>query len=197
VLQPGNRVHARWRARLGEHLGAFTCELTQAVAATLLGDRHRLAGLSAACVVAASTLPEREPHPRVYDGLGGLLASFAGDDWPSAYVRWELALLAELGFGLDLSSCAATGRNDQLAYVSPKSGCAVSLAAGEPYRRNLLALPGFLLADEAVGSPEDVARGLALTGYFLERNVFRHLDKGLPAARDRLAQRLRPAAVAQ
>jgi len=193
TLQPGNRVHARWRARLSEHLGAFTCELTGAVAATLLKDRLRLAGLSAACAVATATLPEREPQPRVYDGLVRLLTALAGEHWPSAYVRWELALLGELGFGLDLSACAATGRNDQLAYVSPKSGRAVSLAAGEPYRGRLLELPGFVLSDTAVGSPGDVARGLKLTGYFLERNVFQHLDKGLPPARHRLAQRLAPA----
>ncbi len=197
MLQPGNRVHARWRARLSEHLGAFTCELTQAVAALLLKDRLRLAGLSAACAVAEATLPEREPHRGVYDGLGNLLATLAADDWPSAYVRWELALLADLGFGLDLGSCAATGRNDELAYVSPKSGRAVSLAAGEPYRQKLLALPGFVVDSGAVASPEDVARGLKLTGYFLERSVFRHLDRGLPAARNRLAQRLKPAATAR
>lgn len=196
VLQPGNRVHARWRARLGEHLGAFTCELTHAVAASLLKDRLRLAGLSAACAIAEATLPEREPHPKVYDDLAGLLAALPDADWPSAYVRWELALLADLGFGLDLSACAATGRNDQLAYVSPKSGRAVSLAAGEPYRQKLLELPAFVLSPGAVGGPEDIARGLKLTGYFLERNVFRHLDKGLPPARQRLAQRLRPEAVA-
>lgn len=190
MLQPGNRVHARWRARLSEHLGAYSCEMTGAVAATLLKDRLRLAGLSAACAVTEATLPEREPHPRVYDGLAGLLAALAGDHWPSAYVRWELALLSELGFGLDLSACAATGRNDQLAYVSPKSGRAVSLAAGEPYRRRLLELPGFMLSETAVGSPGDVALGLKLTGYFLESNVFRHLERGLPPARNRLAQRL-------
>jgi len=190
VLQPGNRVHARWRARLGEHLGSYSCEMAEAVAAPLLKDRLRLAGLSAACAVTETTLPEREPHARVHDGLAGLLAALAGDHWPSAYVRWELALLSELGFGLDLSACAATGRNDQLAYVSPKSGRAVSLAAGEPYRRRLLELPGFVLSDTAVGSAGDVARGLKLTGYFLERNVFRHLEKGLPPARTRLAQRL-------
>lgn len=190
MLQPGNRVHARWRARLSEHLGAYSCEMTEAVAATLLKDRLRLAGLSAACAVTEATLPEREPHPRVYDGLAGLLAALAGDHWPSAYVRWELSLLSELGFGLDLSACAATGRNDQLAYVSPKSGRAVSLAAGEPYRRRLLELPGFMLSETAVGSPGDVALGLKLTGYFLESSVFQHLERGLPPARNRLAQRL-------
>lgn len=193
VLQPGNRVEARWRARLADHLGTFICEMTEAVAAPLMKDRLRLAGLSAACAMAESVLPEREPHPAVYEALVALLAAIGGGGWPSAYVKWELGLLSELGFGLDLSACAATGANDQLAYVSPKSGRAVSLAAGEPYKDVLLVLPPFLLRAGAGGAPEEVAQGLKLTGYFLEKNVFRHLNRGLPAARIRLADRLRSA----
>ena len=191
VLQPGNRLHVRWRARLSEHLGTYTCELTGAAAAGFLRDRHRLAALSAACAVAESTLPEREPHPKVFDDLLRLIGALAGEAWPAAYVRWEIELLADLGFGLDLSACAATGRNDQLAYVSPKSGRAVSLAAGEPYRKSLLALPAFLLDGGQAGGPKAIAEGLKLTGYFLERNVYRHLDRGLPPARARLADRLK------
>ena len=192
MLQPGNRLHARWRARLADHLGTYTCETTDAAAAGLLKDKRRLAALSAACAITESTLPEREPHPQVFDGLIGLIRALADDDWPIAYVKWELALLAELGFGLDLSVCAATGQNDQLAYVSPKSGRAVSLAAGQPYKRSLLPLPAFLLAGGPPGGPQDIADGLKLTGYFLERNVYRHMDRGLPPARARLAARLKP-----
>jgi DNA repair protein RecO (recombination protein O) len=192
VLQPGNRLHVRWRARLSEHLGTYTCEMTGAAAAGLLRDRRRLAALSAACAVAESTLPEREPHPKVFEDLARLLAGLADEAWPAAYVRWEINLLAELGFGLDLSVCAATGANDQLVYVSPKSGRAVSLAAGEPYRTTLLPLPGFLLDGGPAGGPSEIADGLRLTGYFLERNVYRLLDRGLPPARARLADRLKP-----
>lgn len=189
---PGNRVTARWRARLAEHLGTFSCEMTSAFAATVLKDRLRLAALSAACAVAEASLPERQPHAAVFDALVALLGVLGGGDrqWPSAYVKWELGLLGEIGFGLDLSACAATGRNDQLAYVSPKSGRAVSLAAGEPYKGALLPLPGFLLREGAWGEPDEVAQGLKLTGYFLERNVFHPTDRSLPPARNRLAERL-------
>ena len=123
ILQPGNLVKARWQARLTEHLGAFTCELTDAFAAKVMRDAVKLSGLSAACAVADGALAERETHRPVFDGLLALMQVLENDDgndsWPSAYVKWELGLLGEVGFALDLSSCAATGRNDQLAYVSP------------------------------------------------------------------------------
>ena len=192
ILQPGNLLKARWRARLSEHLGTFSCELTEAIAARFLKDPLKLAGLSAACAMAEGTLAEREPHQAVFDGLLALLGAIGEGNWPSAYVKWELGLLGDLGFALDLSTCAATGNNDQLAYVSPKSGRAVSLAAGEPYKKRLLALPAFLLSAGTLGAPEEVADGLKLTGYFLERNVFRLTDRSLPEARNRLMERLRP-----
>ncbi len=192
VLQPGNRVVARWRARLSEHLGELSCELTEAVAAPLFGDPLKLAGLAAACAVCEAVLPERQPHTAVYNGLTILLAALSGDkQWPSVYVKWELGLLGELGFGLDLSRCAATGSNDQLAYVSPKSGRAVSISAAEPYLDKLLPLPAFLIAEGASGSAGEVADGLRLTGYFLGRHVFAHHRRPPPAARLRLVQRLR------
>jgi DNA repair protein RecO (recombination protein O) len=192
ILQPGNLLEARWRARLAEHLGTFSCEMTEAFAAAVLRDPLKLAGLSSACAITEGALAEREPHQPVFEGLLALIGSLVQDDWPSAYVKWELGLLGEIGFALDLSECAATGQNDQLAYVSPKSGRAVSLAAAEPYKKKLLVLPEFLLKPGAIGSPEEVADGLALTGYFLERDVFGHTKTGLPAARGRLTDRLRP-----
>ena len=191
ILQPGNRVQARWRARLTEHLGTFICDLTEPFAAKVFKDPLKLAGLSAACAMADAALAERDPQQKVFDGLLAFLGAFEDRDWPSAYVKWELGLLRELGFGLDLTVCAATGESDNLIYVSPKSGRAVSLAAGEPYKRSLLALPEFLLRPGAAGTPEDVLTGLKLTGFFLERNVFRHIDRSLPAARKRLTDRLR------
>ena len=194
ILQPGNVVSAQWRARLSEQLGTFTCELVRASAAGLLDDPLRLAGLSAACAMAETALPEREAHGALYKGLLDLIAALPGDDWPSRYVHWEMAMLRDLGFGLDLSECAATGRNDQLAYVSPKSGRAVSLAAGEPYRKSLLPLPAFLLTGMPA-TPADVADGLRLSGYFLERHVFSQGRRGLPAARQRLLERLERARV--
>ncbi|MCC6918630.1 MAG: DNA repair protein RecO, partial [Alphaproteobacteria bacterium] len=131
VLQPGNRIAARWRARLEGHLGTLAAELVHGHAARFLDDPDRLAALSAAAAVADLALPEREPHPRAFDGFVGLLAALEADTgWAAAYVRWELDLLAELGFGLDLARCAATGTEADLVYVSPRSGRAVSRAAG-------------------------------------------------------------------
>ncbi len=188
VVQPGNRVAASWRARLAEHLGTYSCELEVSHAARLLDNPDRLAALASAAAVSERALPEREPHPACYEGFLALLEALEGDHWAEAYVGWELALLAELGFGLDLTSCAAGGANDQLAYVSPRSGRAVSLAAGGPYRDRLLPLPGFL-AGQSDGGREEVGAGLRLTGFFLERFVFGPQDRPLPQPRRRLADR--------
>ncbi len=174
--------------RLADHLGNYTCELVESHAARVLDAPARLAALSAAAAVSETSLPEREPHAACFEGFLALLEALPGDHWAEVYVRWELALLAELGFGLDLESCAAGGDNDQLAYVSPKSGRAVSLAAGEPYRDKLLALPGFL-AGHGGGGVAEVEQGLTLTGFFLERHVFAPHHRDLPAARRRLAER--------
>lgn len=189
VLQPGNRLKAVWRARLSEHLGTYALEMVNAYAAPFLNDPTRLAVLSAACAVCEAALPEREPHGRVFNGLAALLDSRDGDCRPSVYVKWELGLLAELGFGLDLTGCAAGGSNDQLAYVSPKSGRAVSLSAGEPYKKLLLALPGFLI-DGGESDADSLADAMKLTGFFLERYVFGHHGGSMPPARRRLAERL-------
>ncbi len=188
LYQPGNLVAASWSARLADHLGNYTCELVESHAARVLDAPARLAALSAAAAVSESALPEREPHAACFEGFLAFLAALPGDHWAEVYVRWELALLAELGFGLDLESCAAGGANDQLAYVSPKSGRAVSLAAGEPYREKLFALPGCLIG-RGGGGTEEVEQGLALTGFFLERHVFAPHHRDLPAARRRLAER--------
>ena len=190
VLQPGNRVAARWRARLSEHLGTMTCGISSALAASVFGDPLGLAGLSAACALADWALPEREPQPAIHDGLLHLIESLSGDAWPRLYVRWEVDLLRELGFGLDLERCAATGRNDSLAFVSPRTGRAVSLSAGEPYRDRLLTLPPFLADGAASDTPRDIVDGLTLTAYFLERHVLAVAGRRLPAARQRLAERL-------
>ncbi len=190
LFQPGNRVAAVWRARLSEHLGSYTCEMIKAVAAPLLDDPLRLAGLSAACALTEATLPEREAHADVFEGLSVVLDSLDGDFWPVVYARWEVGLLGALGFGLDLRHCAATGSADDLVYVSPKTGRAVSRTAGEPYKDKLLALPAFLLNGGAGGDSAAVADGLRLTGYFLERHVFAPHHQPLPAARQRLIERL-------
>lgn len=193
VLEPGNLVAARWRARLPEHLGTYTLEAVQSTAAGLLDDPTRLAALVSACAVCEAALPEREPHPAVYEGLCTLLSLLDGPFWDAAYVRWELSLLGELGFGLDLSRCAATGANDQLAYVSPRTGRAVSLSAGEAYRERLLPLPGFLLG-RGGAVPGQVLEGLTLSGHFLERSALAAGGVALPAARTRFVERYRKGA---
>lgn len=193
TYQPGNFVRASWRARLSEHLGNYSCELLTAQAAGHMDDPLKLSALSAACAVADGALPEREPHPAVYEGLLALIGLLEGEFWPAAYVKWEIGLLADLGFGLDLTRCAATGMNDQLAYVSPRTGRAVSLSAGEPYREKLLKLPGFLIGSGGFGQA-DILDGMEMTGHFLDRHVFGLQNQPLPAARARFLDRLKQSA---
>lgn len=190
LLEPGNRMRVTWRARLEEHLGSFACDPVANVSAGLLDDPLRLAALQAVCAVAEAALPEREPHPSVYAGMLAVLDALTNESWPGRYVRWELALLGDLGYGLDLSACAATGRNDDLAFVSPRSGRAVSQSAGEAYRDRLLTLPDFLLEAGREPGIGEVAAGLALTGYFLDRHVLSPHGRSLPLARGRLLDRL-------
>ncbi len=195
LYQAGNGVRATWRARLEDHLGNYTCELTRAVAAEWLDDPLRLAGLSAACAVAEAALPEREPHPGLYRRLIAFIDGLGDADWLEAYVRWERDLLTDMGFGLDLSACAATGALEELAYVSPRSGRAVSLSGGADYRDKLFALPAFLLDDPAAAASNEsgtaIADGLRLTGHFLEQYAFGHHRSGVPPARTRLVARVK------
>lgn len=189
VWQPGNRLALRWTARLSDQLGHFAGELTDAAAARALDDPASLAVLSAACALAEGALHEREAHPLGYLGLAALMERIAeGDALVPDYVRWEVALLAELGYGLDLSSCAVTGVVEDLGFVSPRSGRAVSREAAAPWKERLLLLPAFLLGNAAVGEG-DVAAGLRLTGHFLARDVFGLRNLPLPPARLRLADR--------
>ena len=195
VYETGNRVTADWQARLADHLGTLRCELLHGYAADLIDDPARLACLAAAASVAEAALPEREAAPVAFAGLAALLDALSGDRlWREAYVAWELALLAELGFGLDLSRCAATGATADLAYVSPKSAQAVSRDAGAPYRDKLLKLPGFLLSVGPSSSKEEIRDGLALTGFFLLRHIFEPFGRALPAARARFVDRIRQGA---
>ena|SRR5690606_4228716 len=190
VYQPGNLLQVTWRARLPEQLGALTGELKVPLAARLMADPDRLAGLAAACALLETTLPERDPHPALYAALGALLKQLVGDfAWLEGYIRFELALLAELGFGLDLGRCAVTGTSEDLVYVSPASGRAVSRDGAGIYADRLLALPPFLLG-RAAADPAQLAAGLRLTGAFLRRHLFDASDRAMPEARDRLLARL-------
>lgn len=191
-LQPGNLVEAVWRARLEEHLGAFTIEGMHDFSAVVLDDPLRLKGLASALALLDAGLAEREPHEAMFHETVDLLRrlesdseSGAGDAWIAAYARWELKLLDCLGFGLDLSACAATGVRQDLVYVSPRSGRAVSRDAGAPYREKLLDLPEFLIDPGAAASREGVIAGLRLTGYFLHGHHFGTGAQAMPIARNR------------
>ena len=191
ALQPGNVVKAQWRARLAEHLGNYTLEMIEARAALALDDATALAGLSTLCALARQ-LPEREPHSALHDTARLVLDHINEPDiWPGLLVRWEMGLLEELGFRLDLSACAKTGGTQELIYVSPKSGRAVSREAGAPYAAKLLVLPAFLKPNGGTElAPQDLLAGFALTGHFLELNVFGPRGLTMPEARGRLLVRL-------
>lgn len=183
VLQAGNTVQAVWRARLEEQLGTFTLEPLDLKAGAIMEAPFRLAGL-ATLTSLSQLLPEREPHPRLYEALRIVLEAIDHDDvWPALLVRWELGLLDELGFGLDLSKCAATGARDNLVYVSPRSGKAVSVEAGEPFRDRLFRLPSFL-REGGAATPRDVIEGLRLSAYFLQRHLFEPRGVSFPEQQD-------------
>ncbi|MBL8644422.1 MAG: DNA repair protein RecO [Rhodospirillaceae bacterium] len=191
LLQPGNVVKATWRARLDEHLGTITADLVHSYSASLMDDADRLAALSSLCALIDAALPERQPQPEIEKVTIGFLEGLSLEGWAARYARWELEVLRDLGFGLDLSACAGTGTVDNLVYVSPRSGRAVSAEAGAPYASRLLALPAFLREEIEDVSARDVASALALTGHFFEAHVFNPHRQPMPAARVRLVARLR------
>jgi DNA repair protein RecO (recombination protein O) len=187
VLQPGNSVTAVWRARLDEHLGYYQLEGTRLRAASLLASSHAVYGVTHLASL-ARLLPERDPHQDIYEMLEQTLDDFVDVEGAAVHlIRFELAMLAELGFGLGLSSCAASGASSELIYVSPKSGGAVSRTAGEPWRDRLMRLPAFLREDNEGSngwSDQDLLDGFALTGRFLLRNVLEPRGQGHSDARD-------------
>jgi len=193
ILQAGNRVQAKWRARLVDQLGTYTFDLSSAQSALWLDHPEIIAIISSVCAVTEASLPERQPLPGVYAGLATLLALQDPDLWAPIYIKYEMNLLQALGYGLDLSQCAVGGGVDNLAYISPRTGRAVSREAGTPYHDKLFPLPGFLLGLGEWG-PKDILQGLELTGHFLSRHIFanphsRQLiprDGDLPQARQRL-----------
>lgn len=193
TLQPGTGLMLEWRARLDGHIGSFTVEPVRS-RAHLLGDRLALAGLMAVCALLHEALPEREPHPALWRKTLELMDALGQEGWTAAYVRWELCLLEEIGFGLDLGACAVTGATEGLAYVSPKSGRAVTAQGAGDWADRLIALPQGLDGDGPL-SREAVVMGLRLTGFFLDRELRPVLhDRPLPEARSRLVDLLaRPA----
>jgi DNA repair protein RecO (recombination protein O) len=191
VLQPGARVIARYRSRVDDQLGSAQLEAMGEGPAAFFDQPLALAALASAAAVAAGALPEREAHSGAFQAFEAFAAVLPEPDiWPVVYVRFEAGLLQELGFALDLSRCAATGTTDDLVYVSPKSGRAVSRSAGAPYAERLLRLPPFMLSAQGGVGPGDIADGMALTGHFLEAFVFAAMNRPLPPARMWLLDRL-------
>ncbi len=191
LLQPGNEVTLEWKGRGDDSLGHFALEMSHARAGEAMGERLSLAALSAACAIALATLPEREAHSRAYMAMSILLANLDDIDiWPALMARWELGLLAELGFGLTLDRCAATGARENLIYVSPRSACAVSAEAGEPYKDKMLALPPFLRGASSEATLKEAIDALATTGHFIETRILHISDKQLPEARLRVVELL-------
>ena len=192
MWQPGNLVEARWIARLAEQLGAYSAEMVHAAAALAMDDALSLNVLTAACAVADGALPERHPHPASFRALLATLTALARSVEAAMprYIAFELTLLAELGYGLDLGSCAVTGVREGLTHVSPRSGRAVSAEAAAPYAERLFPLPA-ILRDQAVpATPKDWLQALTITGHFLARDAFHAHNRPLPDARERLQTRV-------
>lgn len=193
--QMGNLLHVHWNARLPEHMGTLRGEMLRPFSSFLLQDATALAALSSGCALAERVLHERDPHPLFYQAFLAMLETMCAThdthDWLADYIRMELVLLSEAGYGLDLSCCAATGTTEDLIYVSPKSGRAVSAEAGFAWREKLLPLPDFLLhpAQHQVSS-EALHHGLALTGYFLHHWLYAPLGFALPDARQSLIKKI-------
>jgi DNA repair protein RecO (recombination protein O) len=194
AFQPGSHVDATWKARLEEHLGTITsCELEESCLAHILDDGLKLTAITAGLTLTEHSLAERDPHPILFDYLSRFIHSVTRgqkEHWLAHYVRLELDLLNELGFALDLTSCADTGLSENLTYVSPRSGRAVSEESGKPYHKKLLPLPRFLADSSHVPSLKEIEQGLLLTGFFLERHLFMDTGRKIPATRGRLLDML-------
>jgi DNA repair protein RecO (recombination protein O) len=186
ILQPGAQLDLTWRARLEDHIGNFTPEPVRSRAALVMGDRLSLAGLNAVTALLSFCLPEREPHPSLYRRSEALLDLLGQPElWPLAYLQWELALLEEMGYALDLSVCAATGKTEGLIYVSPKTGRAVSAEGAGEWADRLLPLPP-VLKGQGDADDREIAEAFRTTGYFLNAHLAADLgDKPLPEARQR------------
>lgn len=189
LLERGNLVGVEWSARTNDDLGSFRLEQDRHITAGLMGDKLKLSALLSACSLCDRALPEREGHAGLFHGFMALLDNMDMEGWGAAYVMWEMALLRELGFAIDLSRCAGGGDPQTLAYVSPKSGCAVSEAAAAPYKERLLPLPSFLRPEKGDINDEEILTGLKLTGYFLINWVFAQHTQGIPEDRLRFEER--------
>lgn len=191
IFQEGNLLELNWSARLEEHLGTYKADIITSYAGQVLQDSLLLSGLTSLCSIASLCLPEREPFPFLWEITKDVLKGLVNNPsyWVVMYAKWEVFLLAELGFALDLTKCAVTGQTDELCYVSPKTGRAVSRTVGEEYKTRLLPLPSFLLDIEEGTAPdkEEVIKAFTLTSYFLDKHV---LGGKQPPSRLRFLEKL-------
>ncbi|HPD82509.1 MAG: DNA repair protein RecO [Alphaproteobacteria bacterium] len=187
LLQAGTFVQCDWHSRVSENLGSYALEAEHGLSPDIMQDSLKLAALLSACSLCDAALPEREGHAGLYHGLQALIEALEGEHWGAVYVMWEISLLRELGFRLELDKCAGGGDVATLCYVSPKSGRAVSKAQAAPYKEKLFTLPNFLRPESArdgeAGNMEDILAGLKMTAHFLEHWVFTHHSKGVPEPR--------------
>lgn len=189
ILEPGNFVAVEWQSRVADNLGTYKLEQNRQIAAMIMDNPLKLGALLSSCSLCDAALPEREGHAGLFYGLQALMDSFESEIWGVSYVMWEIALLRELGFGLDFSRCAGGGDSDTLTYISPKSGRAISAAEGEIYKDKLLLLPDFLRPQGQNTDDHEVYMGLKMTGYFMKNWVFAHHSKGVPEDRLRFEAR--------
>ncbi len=193
LIEPGTCVRAQWQSRVSDNLGTYILESEKSLSINVLESSLKLKSLLSACALCDVTLPEREGHAGLYHGLTALIESFEGEHWQYAYVMWEIQLLRELGFRLELDKCAAGGDPQKLTHVSPKSGRAVSADKAAPYKEKLLTLPDFLrptAMKEGRDEAEDIALGITMTTHFLEHWVFTHHTNGLPQARVLMGEKI-------
>jgi DNA repair protein RecO (recombination protein O) len=192
VIERGTFVKAEWQSRVSDNLGSYNLESEKGLSINVLDHSLKLASLLSACALCDAALPEREGHAGLYHGFVALLDSFEKEHWQYAYIMWEIQLLRELGFRLELDKCAGGGDPQTLTHVSPKSGRAVSKAQAAPYKEKLLELPDFLRPEvmrKGREESEDIALGLLMTGHFLEHWAFAHHTQGVPQARLLLAEK--------
>lgn len=192
-IERGTMVRAEWQSRVSDHLGTYALESEKVLSINVLDDGLKLKTLLSACALCDAALPEREGHAGLYHGLVALMESFEGEHWQYTYIMWEIQLLRELGFRLELDKCAGAGDPKTLTHVSPKSGRAVSQAQAVPYKEKLLILPDFLRPQEmreGRDASEDIALGLKMTGHFLEHWAFTHHTQGVPQARVFLEEKI-------
>ncbi len=186
-VEPGTIVTVDWSARTSDSLGSFKLEADRSISPDIFQDSLKLSALQSACALCDAGLPEREGHAGLFHGFVALMDVMSADHWGAVYVMWEIQLLRELGFHLELNKCAGGGNPETLTHVSPKSGRAVSAEQAEPYKDKLLPLPEFLKPEAMrgadIGGQEDVLRGLQVNTHFLEHWAFAHHTQGVPQAR--------------